>query len=586
VTTPPGDFRAPGPGSWELEAAHFTRPITHFVRGPFIRGFARGFAESSARYGVLLSHFKGAAVNDFLYIQPVPFGAPEGAKGPPPKLVFQAITRLVPKLRNRIRTGHEAIASRRWRDDLRRWDDEIKPAAIRAHLALQAFEVGKATDEQLAAHVIACGEHLEAMIAQHHQFTITCSLPVGDYLAHALEWTRRPAGELLGLLKGSSPISRGFAATELEDLAHALRTDSPDSRRTLECPEAPAYETLSLLRARPGAVGEAARAYLDVIQLRSLGYDVSDKCAGELPDVLLRTIRVATEQASEASETSKTGETSKSGKTSDAGETAKQLATLRDLVPAAHRAQFDGLLEEARVINRLRDERAHYTDGWAIGLARRAILEAGARLKRAGRLHDVEDATGVTAPELAALLRGGTAPTADELRAREKARATRTTDDAPPFLGAPPSPPPPAAWLPPKGRRTARAIDAFLGAIFDTHEPDPKAAATPRRSVRGLPVSPGIYEGIARIIATESDFGRIQQGDVLVTRATSPYFNVVLPLLGAIVTDRGGQLTHAAIVAREYGIPAVVGTRDATRVIVDGDRVRVDGSAGIVDVVP
>ena len=63
---------------------------------------------------------------------------------------------------------------------------------------------------------------------------------------------------------------------------------------------------------------------------------------------------------------------------------------------------------------------------------------------------------------------------------------------------------------------------------------------------------------------------------------TSPYFKVVLPLLGAIVTDRGGQLSHAAIVAREYGIPGIVGTRDATRVIPDGARVRVDGTTGEV----
>ena len=80
------------------------------------------------------------------------------------------------------------------------------------------------------------------------------------------------------------------------------------------------------------------------------------------------------------------------------------------------------------------------------------------------------------------------------------------------------------------------------------------------------------------------DFGRIQKGDVLVTRATSAYFNVVLPLLGAIVTDRGGQLSHAAIVAREYGIPGIVGTKEATTTIPDGALVRVDGEKGEVTV--
>ena len=84
----------------------------------------------------------------------------------------------------------------------------------------------------------------------------------------------------------------------------------------------------------------------------------------------------------------------------------------------------------------------------------------------------------------------------------------------------------------------------------------------------------GVYEGTARLINNASEFGRLQQGDVLVTRSTAPYFNVVLPLLGALVTDRGGQLCHAAIVAREYGIPGVVGTKEATKLIADGYFIR------------
>jgi phosphoenolpyruvate synthase/pyruvate phosphate dikinase len=76
-----------------------------------------------------------------------------------------------------------------------------------------------------------------------------------------------------------------------------------------------------------------------------------------------------------------------------------------------------------------------------------------------------------------------------------------------------------------------------------------------------------------------------RQGDVLVARNTSPSFNVVMPMVSAIVTDRGGQLSHAAIVAREYGVPAVVGTRNATHVIADGSRVRVDGEAGTVEMI-
>jgi pyruvate,water dikinase len=83
-------------------------------------------------------------------------------------------------------------------------------------------------------------------------------------------------------------------------------------------------------------------------------------------------------------------------------------------------------------------------------------------------------------------------------------------------------------------------------------------------------------------VAGPDEFDRIVKGDVLVTESTTEAFNILLPLLGAIVTDAGGLLSHSAIVAREYGIPGVVGTREATQRIEDGAIVRVDGDAGEV----
>ena len=98
----------------------------------------------------------------------------------------------------------------------------------------------------------------------------------------------------------------------------------------------------------------------------------------------------------------------------------------------------------------------------------------------------------------------------------------------------------------------------------------------------GLAASKGVYEGNARRVSGPSEFGRIVKGDILVTESTTEAFNILLPLLGGIVTDNGGLLSHAAIVSREYGIPGVVGTREATERITDGMRIRVDGDAGEV----
>lgn len=555
-------FTPPGPGAWELDTAHFARPLTPVTTEAALGGFARGFAESTKRFGLLLSHLEPAVQHGFCYMQPRAVGAPPGA-GPPPKLLFKLLTRLHPELRRRIATSQAAFRDRLWREDLRLWDEEVKPDSIRRHRTMAATDVAALDDDSLVRHLDACCREYSEMVRQHHRFTITAALPVGDFLAHAAEWTGEPSSALLQLLAGSSPISRGVAARELGDLCVAIRESEP-ARRALE--GADPAQVLAALRAMDGPVGALTTAYVETVGVRSMGYDVADTTAGELPGTLVQAIRAAVAGACRQDEREEVA-------------LRERTARIRDKVPVAHRPTFDALLTEARDINRLRDERGVYSDAPAVGLARRALLEVGRRLVDRGRLPRRELIIDASFDEAVALLRGQGGPTVAELSERERWRRTAGPNDAPKLLGGEPAPPPPDEWLPPAARRSARAIGAFMAALFQ--EPEPRVAG---RRISGLPVSPGTFEGTARLVVESGDFGRIQRGDVLVTRSTSPYFNVVLPLLGAIVTDRGGQLCHAAIVAREYGIPGVVGTRAATQQVPDGARLRVDGSAGLVEV--
>jgi pyruvate,water dikinase len=394
----------------------------------------------------------------------------------------------------------------------------------------------------------------------HHKYTIPACLPVGDFLAGAIAWTGASVGELMALLRGRSAISRGFAAEELDAAAKALTTS--DSARAVLRGGGDSRSVLADLSAHP-EVGAEVAAYLDAVRWRCVGYDLGDKAAGELPDTLVESLR-----------------SSLAGTAAAARDDDAALQALRERVPVDHREDFDDRLAEVRLMYRLRDERGAFSDGWAVGLGRRALLEVGRRLSATGLLTDPEHAVELRADEVRALLLGtGPGPDATEVADRFEWRSTMTTSEAPPFLRAVPPPPPPPEWLPRRARRTAAAMNTFLSALFGVPEtPNSDTVLT------GLAVNTGVYEGPARLVEGSEDFARIRRGDVLVTRMTSPYFNVVLPMLGAIVTDRGGQLCHAAIVAREYGIPGIVGTRDATRTIRDGDLVRVDGTAGEVHV--
>ncbi len=100
--------------------------------------------------------------------------------------------------------------------------------------------------------------------------------------------------------------------------------------------------------------------------------------------------------------------------------------------------------------------------------------------------------------------------------------------------------------------------------------------------MRGTPGSEGVAEGPVRVIRNTSEFSRLEPGDVLVALYTNPAWTPLFQRAAAVVVDSSGAMSHAAIVAREYGIPAVMGTADGTTRLQDGERVRVDGAHGLV----
>ena len=102
--------------------------------------------------------------------------------------------------------------------------------------------------------------------------------------------------------------------------------------------------------------------------------------------------------------------------------------------------------------------------------------------------------------------------------------------------------------------------------------------------VNGLPAAAGIAEGFARVVKSPSEFDTVKKGEIMVCLMTNPAWVIVFSKIKGVVTDAGGVLSHTAVVSREFGIPAVVGTGDATRCIKTGDRIRVNGFTGVVDI--
>ena len=533
-------FTPPGPGPWDLDAVHFPRPVTKYWTEMHPPAFAAGFADMTAFYGLPFDTRVMTYVNGFAYGQVRPL---------PPE-----------EIPARFARAEEVWERKVWREQIKEWNDIAKPAAIDYHRSLQAIDPDLLGDSELTAYLRRCRDHHAAMITQHMKYTGTAVIPPSDLLVHALEWTGLPASQLLGLMRGASQISGG-ASSESRALVEAFRAD-PAALDRVHGHDEPG-KLLDEMRHEDTDAGRALDDYLDVTGYRLLdGFDISGRYALELPDVLLRSILSLLERSD-----------------SDRTTEERALAEVRGRVPSEHLAEFDSLLDEARAGYSIRDERGVYSDIWASGLMRRAAMAGGRRLAARGRLHHAEHFVFAGIDEMAALLSDSPEPSADELAARYTFHKTYTAKDAPVHLGDEPPPMPDPSQLPPGAGRVLRAMGLGMNEMFGVSSRPHEETV-----IRGLAASTGVREGPARRVAGPADFDRIKQGDVLITEATTEAFNILLPLLAGIVTDSGGALSHAAIVAREYGIPGVVGTRDATSRIADGAWVSVNGDTGEVTV--
>ncbi len=221
------------------------------------------------------------------------------------------------------------------------------------------------------------------------------------------------------------------------------------------------------------------------------------------------------------------------------------------------RARFQALLAVAQRYAVIREQQARqFTLGWP--LLRRCALRLGETLQADGVIDQAKDVFFLTRAEL-----DTRAPLQDVVHRRRATWERQRRLPAPLTIGRPP-------WL------LAKELLAAVEAVRTS-------GLAPEDAIVGQPASPGRAAGPVRIVRGQEDFDAFQPGEVLVTLATTPAWTPLFARAVAVVTDGGTLAAHASLVAREYGIPAVVGTGDATGRLHDGQLVTVDGSAGIVE---
>ena len=245
------------------------------------------------------------------------------------------------------------------------------------------------------------------------------------------------------------------------------------------------------------------------------------------------------------------------------------------------KARFERALAYARRAYGTRDDSIFWLDNQPCAFLRYCAVEIGRRLAERGVLARAGDAVFLEEPELRDAL---TSSDGDDLRAlvtrRKAERAWLIAHPGPLSYGKDPGAPPDMSPLP-------WALRLFNAAMVQSMQlmSAPSRPQDAADELRGIPGSPGRYSGTVRVVRDETEFAKLRPGDVLVAPATSPPWSVLFLQAAAVVTDSGGVLSHTAVIAREYGIPAVLATGEATRRLSDGDQVSVDGSTGVVSIV-
>ena len=256
------------------------------------------------------------------------------------------------------------------------------------------------------------------------------------------------------------------------------------------------------------------------------------------------------------------------------------IEAMRSDIEAASHEILDGLdgdaLAEMRAANDtnlrmapLTPDHHFYIDQGANAHVRLVLIELGRKLVEAGRLDRPDDVMFLRYNELRMLIGDATAIDARGLVASRRAEREAST-----------------ALHPPNWIGTATPSQLAFPYLVNWGYPERFHQGRPAAEgpISGIAASPGTVEGIARVVMTVDDFDDVADGDVLVCQMTNPAWVVLFTKIAGLVTDTGGTTSHPAVLSREFGIPAVVGTSVATKRIRTGDRIRVNGSTGTVEV--
>jgi len=516
--------------TWEWDDMHMPFALKPLA-ADWIRVIGQGFgAWKKGLEAELPSRTHTAIWNGYAY-----FGFDPGAEGEARKEQQARATEMF--------RAHAEIAERTWRD-------EVLPELREIYRAMRDAPVENGRPEAVAAAWERSWADADRAW-QLHFIAINGPYQVMDDLADFYESVRpgSPAGESGRLIQGGR---HELYETEvgIERLA-ALATATPAVAGALRA----GIRTLKELAILPGTAAFTRELDRFLEAHGHVGQSVDDLALaswGEEPGLLLAEVTKRLDHVPESAEQRRLRLAREADVLAD-GVRTRLLDKPEEL------ARFERLLDLGRRIGPITEIHNYWIDRAAQAHMRSFAMRVGARLVREGVIESPGDILFLTRAEVPSLLLHP--ESRQELIAERQATHERQKSIQPPkYVGKAPQAP-------------TGPVDRFDGATIESTE---------EGLLKGAGASAGVVRGPARVVLTSTEFERIQPGDIIVCPSSNPSWVPVFAIAGGLVTNTGGVLSHAAVVAREFGLPAVVGVAGATTSVRDGQELEIDGTAGTV----
>ncbi len=557
----------PPPGYWQREASHFPQPLTPVFR-VFLEWENDIWLKLAREHGMMFDGVEFQEIGGWVYQRLRPLGGKD--RKPPPAPLMWLLVRTVPQLRGRIKVLLAAQKSDLAMQQLDHWHTTWKTEQIATIALLRGVDLPSLSDTALIDHAAEVAAFVHESGHRHFELTLPLATVAELYFfcEEKLGWSDRQVVELLSGLS----VASTEPARRLAELAR-MASERPAVRMAIDSGTADVHERLAAID--PEFIA-AFDAYQHEFGCRALRYEVVDPTLEEVPALTLGLIRDQLRRNYDP----EVEASALRQKREAAVDRARR--TLLGRSPA-DRDEFERLLERAERYYPTREDNEFYTVSAPLALLRYAVLEYARRFHEYGLVDNADDVFFVEWAELAPALRQRI-DLRETVHRHKGERASVLENPGPASYGVDAGGPPPLGVFPKAAANNIRMVLWATEKVFgaEAQRENESAAAAGGSAIKGVAAAPGTYTGPARVIMDETEFDKIQPGDVLVCPITSPVWSILFPSVGALVTDTGGILSHPAIISREYGIPAVVATGKATSTLKDGQLVTVDGSTGLV----